>query len=106
MKGSHAATIINAIKTRTPLVIEYLPGWRHIEPYAIGFGRRGQWLIRAYQTRGVSRSAAYEGWKTFRVDRIRSIEVPASWMDDTFDGSRPGFHLGSQFHRIIARVGE
>lgn len=106
MTMHHWSIIVDAIITRTPLAIDYYPGWRRVEPFVAGYGKRGQVLIRGYQTGGKSRSGSHAGWKTFRLDRIRSVEIPASWAPETFDADRAGFHLGSQFARIIAQVGK
>ena len=67
--------ILNGIWTKTRLYMDYGPGLRLIEPYACGFSARGDGLMYAYQVGGASASGVRVGWKTFRVDRIETLDL-------------------------------
>lgn len=77
--------------------LSYSPGWRTIEPHAFGMGRRGNELLRAYQTEGASESGEHINWKLFNVDEIDQIEL----LEETFAGPRPGYRRGD---RAMARI--
>ncbi len=82
--------IINAIKNKQLIRLDYEPGVRIIEPHTYGRNRNGNELLRAYQTDGASASGEQENWKLFRIDRIESLEV----LSETFDGPRDGYTNG------------
>lgn len=81
------AIIIQAIRQRRVLRIDYGAGSRLVEPHVCGLGRAGHGLLRAFQTEGASASGAPRAWKLFRLDRIAAAEV----LDRTFAGPRPRF---------------
>jgi predicted DNA-binding transcriptional regulator YafY len=72
------------------LIVHYFPGERIIEPHAVGYGREGQLLLRAYQVEGASESGEPVHWKLFRLDRCEALEIE----DATFDGPREGYRRG------------
>jgi len=82
--------IVAAIQQQRALTINYHPGLREIEPHAVGYGKRRQLLLRAFQTRGASASGKHADWKLFRVDRV----AISPQMADHFGGPRPGYRRG------------
>ena len=77
--------IIDAIKNKHTCDMEYNddssigPGKRVIEPVALGYSKRNNKVLRAYQTSGPSLKVNEEGiplpdWRLFRLDRISNIK--------------------------------
>jgi hypothetical protein len=66
--------ICDAIRLRHVVRFLYRGGVREVEPWVYGRNSAGDELLRAYQLRGVSRSAA-AGWKMFRIEDITSLAV-------------------------------
>lgn len=86
-------TIINAIRKRKALLIDYYcpRGFRRVEPHACGVSQRGNEVVRVFQVCGPSRSGTRVNyWKMMRLDRIRDLEV----LDDGFERPRPGYRPG------------
>ncbi len=81
------ARISMAIAGRHVLRLNYDWSFRTVEPHAYGVGSEGQELLRVYQVGGVSQSNEPIGWKLFRVDEIRSLDV----LGETFSAPRPGY---------------
>ena len=81
------AVLVAAITERRTIKLFYQPGYRVIEPHAIGYGSSGQVLLRAFQVEGASASGEHINWKLFRLDRAESIEP----IDNAFDGPRPEY---------------
>jgi hypothetical protein len=79
--------VVRAIRERRILRVNYPPGERLIEPYAIGFTAAGQIVVRAWQREGVSASGGEEGLKLMRLDRFQAIEPTALH----FFGPRPDY---------------
>tara|TARA_R110000803_G_scaffold39315_2_gene84794 strand:- start:2732 stop:3130 length:399 start_codon:yes stop_codon:yes gene_type:complete len=86
--------IIDAIKNKHTCDMEYNddssigPGKRVIEPVALGYSKRNNKVLRAYQTSGPSLKVNEEGiplpdWRLFRLDRINSIK-PKQGEDSLF----------------------
>ncbi|MEQ8822749.1 MAG: WYL domain-containing protein [Filomicrobium sp.] len=63
-----------AMEDKTLLKIDYPPGERIVEPYALGRTSQGNEVLRAYQRSGASESGEPTNWKLFRVDRIDDVE--------------------------------
>lgn len=78
--------LATAIAGRRVVKIAYGPGWRTVEPHALGTSAKGDELLRAWQVAGESESGGTEGWKLFRADRINGVCVS----DDCFE-PRPGY---------------
>jgi hypothetical protein len=57
-----------------------------VEPYAYGTDDGGHPILRAYQIGGTG-DPRKRGWKLFRVDRIKGLQV----LDATFGELHPGF---------------
>ncbi len=102
MTDFYTAAITAAIQNRRTLRVFYAPGWRQIEPHALGRGSEGQLLIRAFQTTGASKSGEHENWKLFRVDRLKSVEPS----DEPSEAPRPGYKRDDNHMKggIIAQI--
>jgi hypothetical protein len=77
-----------AIHERKILRVFYAPGWRTVEPHALGFSRSGSLLLRCYQSFGVSKSGEHVNWKLLTVRDITEIEDTG----DHFETARPGYN--------------
>ncbi len=102
---SIAEAIERAIREKKVIEIRYkdgpivLPGHRTIEPHAFGTATSGNPVIRAWLREGVSKTgdsgkSPMPGWRLFRLDRIKSVNV----FDETFK-TRPGYN--SKDSRIV-----
>jgi WYL domain len=65
---------------------------RELEPYGVGYTRKGNILLFGRQVKGYSKSAEggggqLPGWRNFRVDRIKAGMVTA--LPTTFEPTRP-----------------
>ena len=79
--------LIEAIRDKRLMEIDYEPGTRVIEPHAYGKSSEGNELLRAFQTSGASASGEHVNWKLFRVDRIRRAVL----LDERFSDPRPEY---------------
>lgn len=102
MTTHFTALLVAAIQNRRTLRVFYAPGWRHIEPHALGRGSNGQLLLRAYQTSGASTSDEPENWKMMRVDRLDVVEPS----DEPSEAPRPGYKRDDKAMKggIIAQI--
>ena len=67
----------------------YNPGWREIEPVALGLSKRNNPVVRAFQIEGASDTPDnLPGWRLFRLDRIRNWNPTLS----TFDEPRANYN--------------
>jgi hypothetical protein len=80
--------ICNAIQSKTTLQFSYDGGLRNVEPYCFGVSRRGNPVLRAYQTGGSSRSGRPVGWKLFNVSKI----IGPIAHGDPFTSNRPEYN--------------
>jgi predicted DNA-binding transcriptional regulator YafY len=98
-------TIEQAIREKKVITIKYkdgpivLAGHRTIEPHAFGTATSGNEVVRAWLKEGVSKTgrsgkSPEPGWRLFRIDRIKSVEIS----DEGFK-TRPGY--SSQDSRIV-----
>jgi predicted DNA-binding transcriptional regulator YafY len=98
-------TIEQAIREKKVITIKYkdgpivLAGHRTIEPHAFGTATSGNDVVRAWLKEGVSKTgrsgkSPEPGWRLFRIDRIKSVEIS----DEGFK-TRPGY--SSQDSRIV-----
>jgi hypothetical protein len=101
--------IRNAIANRWLLRVSYegdnqnAPGSRYVEPYVWGLSRyTGNDLLRVYQYAGDT-TTIMEGWKTFRLDRIRATNPLTT---KKFNKARPLYNYTGDldFNIIIAQV--
>ena len=58
---------------------EYGRGFRDIEPVCVGYSKKGELVLRAWERQGASHSNRVEGnpipgWRLFRLDKILSIK--------------------------------
>lgn len=82
----------SAIRERRVIHFDYFPGPRVIEPHALGYGKDGQLLLRAFQTAGASESGEHANWKLFRIDRAAGAEIAGA----VFSAPRPGYRPGDK----------
>ncbi len=90
--------IENAITKRNLLHFEYEGGERIVEPHCYGITTAGNEGLRAFQIDGYSSSGSM-GWKMFDLNKADSIEV----LDETFNGTRPGYKRGDRGMKKIFR---
>jgi len=92
----------NAINERRTVRVYYDPGWRTVEPHALGYSKEGHLLLRAFQTEGASDSGEHINWKLFRLDRMREADTG----NDNFNDPRPGYKRGDSAMKggIIAQL--
>ena len=64
--------------------------WRDIDPYLIGENKNGRIVLSAYfyPNDGQRSSGQVNGWKTYFLSNILSIELT----EDSFDDDRPEFN--------------
>lgn len=97
--------IEQAIKEKKVIRIKYkdgpvvLAGHREIEPHAFGTATSGNEVVRAWLKEGVSKTgdsgkSPMPGWRLFRLDRIKSVEI----LDEKFK-TREGYN--SKDSRIV-----
>ena len=79
--------ICSAINERRELHFYYNGGYRTAEPYCYGISRKGNELLRAFQTGGYSESGNPENWKLFSVDKMDEITITT----EEFLGDRPEY---------------
>lgn len=105
-KGKKSNQLVGAITNRNPITF-YYSGPREgkdsvksgvrlrAEAVAMGLSKGGNVIIRAFvQPPSVSKKGyGKTGWRTFRVDRMSSVQVIN---DEIFDTKRPGYKEGSE----------
>lgn len=81
MKPSNKA-LVRAIRSRSLIELSYGPvasndagEVRICEPYIYGRSADGIEFLRAYQLRGGTASGQEQGWKMFRMERVRRLRV-------------------------------
>lgn len=94
-------SLVNAIREKRALSLQYDGYLRTIEPHAYGQSKDDVQLLRAYQTSGGSESGEQQGWKLF--DLSKAYSVTAS--QHTFTAARPGYARGDKaMARIFAEL--
>jgi len=63
---------------------------RVVEPHCLGRSRSGALLLRAYQVEGSSTSGPIPGWRLFKCEGLRNLEVLAR----QFTRPRPDYKSG------------
>jgi predicted DNA-binding transcriptional regulator YafY len=92
-----------AIRERRLLSLGYGRTLRVVQPHVYGDDHAGDRLLSAYQVSGESASGASRGWKSFRMDRVTSVELT----DESFHHARPEFQRDDgAFARIVCQVGD
>jgi predicted DNA-binding transcriptional regulator YafY len=97
------AIICRAIREQRLLVLEYDGARRVVQPHVYGDDHTGDRLLSAYQVSGGSASGESRGWKSFRLDRVATVELD----DGSFHGARPEFQRNDgAFARIVCQLGD
>lgn len=89
----------DSIRNKNVIVIYYDgndnggKGYRTIEPVCIGYSKRGNLVLRAWETEGSSWSAKFKnnflpGWRLFRLDKIFTYRPTM----DNFTDMRPYYN--------------
>lgn len=103
MNNDSDAIICRAIRERRLLVVGYGEMRRVVQPHVYGDDHAGDRLLSAYQVSGQSASGTSHGWKSFRMDRVTSLELT----DKSFHHARPDFQRDDgAFARIVCQVGD
>lgn len=93
--------ITKSIKEQRCLAMHYDGHDRVVEPHAYGTTKDGKSVIRAWQTRGGSRSQGTPPWRLFRIDKAQNIHLT----DETFETPRKGYSKGDRgMKHIYAEV--
>lgn len=75
----------------------YYDGYpRVVEPHTYGQDSKGHYLLRGWQTRGLSKSGQLN-WKLFRCDEMQNLRI----LEETFVGWRPGYTRGDKAFETI-----
>jgi predicted DNA-binding transcriptional regulator YafY len=82
------SSIGDAIRERRRLSFSYGGHSRVVEPHIHGVDSTGRVALSGYQVRGGSQAGEPVGWKHFRLDDMRRLEV----LEETFRGPRPGYN--------------
>ena len=94
-------TIIDAIKNRRILSLQYHGFNRLVEPHTYGINKVGHAVLSCYQVAGGSRSNAVPDWKLFLIRDALAI----SMTDTVFQGVRPGYKRDTKtMQRIYAQL--
>lgn len=78
--------IIQAIKTKHLLRIEYHGYYRLVEPYTYGVNKKGNEALSCYQVEGGSESNERQGWKILLISEAHAITSTASAFLHARDG--------------------
>lgn len=70
-----AALLADALHRRQAVQLLYDGAWRVVHPHALGRTSRGSLALLAWQTAGLGRSAAPEGWRMFDLARLGAAEM-------------------------------
>ncbi|MBL7872113.1 MAG: hypothetical protein JNM78_10905 [Cyclobacteriaceae bacterium] len=93
-------TLIDAIKNRLLLQMEYDGGTRIVEPHCYGITTKGNPALRAYQIDGFS-STSQMGWKMFDMSNASNVVL----LDKKFSGSRQGYKRNDKgMSKIFAQL--
>jgi len=93
--------LVNAIRNRRLVEVDYGGGIRVIEPHRLGRTRDDEVLLEGFQIRGASSSNPFD-WKSLRLDRIRRLQL----RPERFGGPRPDFKPTNRAmtHGVIASL--
>lgn len=89
----------DSIKKKTVMIIYYDgndnggKGYRTIEPVCLGYSKKGNLVLRAWESEGSSWSEKHEGnflpgWRLFRLDKIFTYRPTT----DNFSEMRPNYN--------------
>lgn len=101
-EGQIIEVVTGAIAGRRRLRVRYGGGTRTIEPHALGRGKDGQALLRAFLAEGHSASGIETSWKMLRLDDLKLLTADAG----SFSGPRDGYRRGDPWMAggIIAEI--
>ena len=105
--------ISNSVRNKNLVTIYYDgednggKGLRVIEPFCFGISKAGNAVIRAWEKEGASFTAQkgeqpLPGWRLFRVDRIRNLNVLSTKTADKVPDSRFNPSGDRQIQNILA----
>lgn len=83
--------IVNAVQNKQRLLFKYDDLVRLVEPHAVGHNRKGEVVLRGFQTGGQSSSGGL-GWKLFNMTKAQDLSVDYT----TFDAPRDGYSKGDR----------
>ncbi len=93
--------IIDSIKTKHLLRIEYHGYYRLVEPHTYGINQKDHETLSCYQTEGGSKSNELQGWKLLLVHEAHAI----SMTDSVFLSARNGYKPNTEtMKRIYAQL--
>lgn len=93
--------IVSAIQSRRLIRLVYDGYHRTVEPHSYGQTAEGNDLVSVWQVDGGSKKGERRGWKNFRLDETRAVEV----LNETFQGPRTGYKRGNiALHKIYAQL--
>lgn len=95
--------ICNAIAERRLLMLGYKGALRVVEPHLYGLTTAGHEALSAWMRAGWSRVDPEGGWRLFRADAFRDVQL----LPERFDAPRPDFnprdsHFGEVFCHVRA----
>ena len=79
--------LLRAIRERRLLMFAYRDTVRVVEPHRYGEAGNGARLLSAWLRPGYSRTTPDGGWRSFRLEDIRDLQL----LDETFAGTREGY---------------
>jgi hypothetical protein len=92
------ALIIEAIRGKWLIAFNYGGLPRLVEPHALGAADDGSLVLSAWQVGGGSRSAAGDGWRTFRLEEMQQLQR----LEVSFAGPRVGYNPAAlRFARVL-----
>ena len=79
--------IIEAIRTKRLLRVEYHGYYRIVEPHTYGVNQKDHEALSCYQVFGGSDSNEPQGWRNLLINEIHAIAMTAS----AYSGARDGY---------------
>jgi predicted DNA-binding transcriptional regulator YafY len=67
--------LCSAISSKQIIQFSYEEGTRIVEPYCYGLTKTGEEVLRVFQLKGDSKSGNPQGWKLFKVSKIKDLKV-------------------------------
>lgn len=93
--------IARAIEERRLLMFGYGDLVRVVEPHLYGVTTTGREALSAWMRPGLSRSDPQGGWRMFRAEELRDVQL----LPDRFEGPREGFNPDDRnFVRVYRRL--
>ena len=93
--------ICEAIRARRLLIFGYGDRVPVVEPHAYGLSSAEHEVLSAWLRPGHSRGEPEGGWRTYRVDQMRELQM----LDERFDGPRAGYNPDdARMLRVFCRI--